>query len=173
MAGLPTQTHSAPSASATKISLPLRKPPSTCTPKPNRLATGAHSISASMVGGTPSNCLPPWLLINTPSHPYLAANSTSSLVRMPLIQICIFVLCLSHGMSRVQLWLESLNELNPESCVVFAITLASRSRIGKENSGGMRKSLRHSLYLTPSTGLSAVKKMALHPAASACRMMRS
>lgn len=41
-------------------------------------ATGAQSLKASSVAGTPSSWRPPWLEITMPSMPYLMANSMSS-----------------------------------------------------------------------------------------------
>ena len=90
IAGLPTQQHSAPRAKHLKISAPLRIPPSTWILTRLPLAASKHSANTSIVAGTPSNCLPPWLLTTTPSTPQRTASFTSSAVKTPLTQISIF-----------------------------------------------------------------------------------
>ena len=171
-AGLPTQQQSAPNANALKISVPVLIPPSTCTPI-LPLAASTHSGNASIVAVTPSNWRPPWLLTTTPSHTYSTASSVSSAVNTPMIHICIFVIDFNHGISRAQLWVSSLNATNIESCFWVRIFSVVISMIGNSSPSGVRKSLRHSLYRTPNTGESAVRKMAVQPCASALRTIRS
>ena len=101
--GLPTQTKSAPRASALKISVPCLTPPSTCT---GIFPCTASTTSgrASNVASAPFSCLPPWFDTTTPSTPWWTASSASSPVAIPLTHTSISGLqtSFSHAMSRSQ-----------------------------------------------------------------------
>ncbi len=96
--GLPIQQKSAPSASALKISVPCRIPPSTCTGT-CPLTAATTSGSASSVARAPLSWRPPWFDTMMPCTPWWTANSASSAVAMPLTQTSIGAQTdLSHGM---------------------------------------------------------------------------
>lgn len=76
-AGRPAMQKLAPSASALKMSVPRRMPPS--MPIGMRpLTTAATSRKTCSVAGAESNWRPPWLEMTMPSRPHLMASSASS-----------------------------------------------------------------------------------------------
>ena len=82
-AGRPTSTAVAPRASALKISVPRRNPPSTST---GTRPSTASTISGSTVIGawTESSCRPPWFETTIPSTPTSTPIRASSAVMIPL-----------------------------------------------------------------------------------------
>src|SRR5262245_30585614 len=94
MYGRPMQMPLAPRASALKISVPRRNPPSMRTgslPWTPSTTSGRHSI----VPRPPSCARPPWFDTMIPSTPWRTASSASSRVSMPLSTSLSFVMSLS------------------------------------------------------------------------------
>ena len=94
----------APSASATRASVPRRTPPSNSTGSAPPTAS-TTSGSASRLATAPSSCRPPWLDTTIPSTPCSTARVASSAVRMPLSTIGRLVCAPSQARSaQVTVW---------------------------------------------------------------------
>lgn len=121
----PTKQCDAPSARALKISEPRRIPPSIASGiRP--CATGAHSLSASRVAGTPSSWRPPWFEMMTPSTPYWMASSTSSGV----YTACDVSYIRSVFYLQIKLYVPPFNQIWSLVCFRSQGIVVSQSRLG-------------------------------------------
>lgn len=122
--------------------------------------------------GTPSNCLAPWLEIQTPLNPLSLANIASSTVKTPFKIIGKFVRDFNH-LTSSHVMLGSNNLLtyackpDPPSVVSNLFLSSVKSKFANRKCGGNLNLFRTSVRRTPKIGASTVKTTALNPARSA------